>query len=575
MPFLTHQKLAFHSVNINSFNSRAARPIICLQTKRYFSTEKPMDWKPSFTSGIRVSSWMDDHMTKIQPRKLFPKLSKDATCDVCVVGGGIAGLTTAYLLNKSGKSVVLLEDGEIASGESGRTTAHLMWAVDDRFFKLIDTFGKDAAALIADSHHSAIDLIESIVRREHIDCDFERLDGYLVLGEGQKRELLDKEWHAVQSLNLAGVEVVDNVPLKTFYSGPCIRFPSQGQFHPYRYFMRLAEILEERGVGVFANTHAASFKEDPDQVITTTSDGCTVTSKHLVLATNVPVNDRVSMFTKLEPYRSYVIAGIVPKGSVPRALYWDTLDPYHYARLADYVDPKYELLIVGGEDHKSGQAHDYDARYQRLVEWTQRRFPQMEKVVGTWSGHIIETMDDLAFIGRNPGSTPNVYIITGDSGMGMTHGTMGGMIVTDLINGKPNKWAKLYDPSRVTIQEAGEWIKHNLSVAAQMKDWITGSEVADIEDLKPGSGAIMRKGLSKLAVFRDQDGSFHQFSAVCPHLRCIVHWNESEKSFDCPCHGSRFDQYGRVVNGPANQDLSKDVQPITSHRRSQHAPPPS
>jgi Rieske Fe-S protein len=259
---------------------------------------------------------------------------------------------------------------------------------------------------------------------------------------------------------------------------------------------------------------------------------------------------------------TYVVGARVPKGSVTDALYWDTLKAYHYVRLqaiAKDDDPigheEHDLLIIGGEDHKSGQAHDTEDRHARLESWARARFPMMEDIEFTWGGQCMETIDGLAFIGRNPLDAENVFIATGDSGMGITHGTIAGILLTDLILGRRNSWATLYDPSRKTLRAAGNYAKEAINMAGQYLDWLTPGEVKSIREVEPGCGAVLRRGLSKVAVYRDEEGRAHELSAVCPHLGCIVHWNHAESSWDCPCHGSRFDKLGKVINGPANIDL--------------------
>jgi nitrite reductase/ring-hydroxylating ferredoxin subunit len=217
-----------------------------------------------------------------------------------------------------------------------------------------------------------------------------------------------------------------------------------------------------------------------------------------------------------------------------------------------------EILIVGGEDHKTGQADDADARHARLEAWARRWFPAARDVAYRWSGQVMETVDGLAYIGRNPHDEPNVYIATGDSGMGMTHGTIAGMLITDLILGRDNPWATLYNPGRQTVRATVEWLGENLNVMRQYGDWLTAGEVRSADEVAPGSGAVLRRGLHKVAVHRDDQGAIHELSATCPHLGCIVHWNDAEKTWDCPCHGSRFDRLGKVINGPANQDLAPD-----------------
>jgi nitrite reductase/ring-hydroxylating ferredoxin subunit len=221
----------------------------------------------------------------------------------------------------------------------------------------------------------------------------------------------------------------------------------------------------------------------------------------------------------------------------------------------EQADPD-DLLIIGGEDHKTGQAQDGEQRFARLEAWARERFPMLQGIEFRWSGQVMETVDGLAFIGRNPLDAPNVFIATGDSGMGMTHGTIAGLLLTELIQGRPHRWAPLYDPSRKPLRAARELLKEDLNMALQYMDWVTPGELGSVEQVRPDSGAILRRGLTKVAVYRDAQSKLHERSAVCPHLGCIVRWNESEKTWDCPCHGSRFDQFGQVMNGPANRDLS-------------------
>jgi Rieske Fe-S protein len=274
----------------------------------------------------------------------------------------------------------------------------------------------------------------------------------------------------------------------------------------------------------------------------------------VVVATNVPVNDRVAIHTKQAPYMTYVIGARVPRGAVPRVLAWDTGDPYHYVRVAGLDED--DVLIVGGEDHKSGQADDAGQRHERLESWTRSRFPMAGEVAFRWSGQVMEPVDYLSFTGRNPMDADNVYIHTGDSGMGLTHGTIAGMLLSDLIRGRDNPWARLYDPSRKPVGAARDYAAENLNVARQYADWLTPGEVASADEIARESGAIMRRGLDKIAVCRDAQGALHERSAVCPHLGCIVHWNDAAKTWDCPCHGSRFDCDGHLLNGPANRDLA-------------------
>jgi glycine/D-amino acid oxidase-like deaminating enzyme/nitrite reductase/ring-hydroxylating ferredoxin subunit len=472
-----------------------------------------------------------------------------------VIGAGIAGLTTAYLLCREGKSVVVLEDGAIGSGQTQFTTAHLANAIDDRYVEIERMHGEEGARLAAESHTAAIAQIERIVAKEGIDCDFVRLDGYLFLTPDEDTDLLDRELEVAQRAGLADVTRQDHIPVPTFTSGPALRFPNQAQFHPLRYLAGLATAITRSGGRIFTQSHADTIEGGNPAEVTVGSHR--VTAGAVVVATNTPINTLVVIHTKQAPYMTYAIAARISRGAVPQALYWDTGDPYHYVRLHP-LDGGDDLLIVGGEDHKTGQADDLIERHARLERWARDRFPAMGTVEFAWGGQVMETMDGLAFIGHNPMDLDdNVYVATGDSGMGMTHGTIAGILITDLIQGRDNPWVKLYDPSRKTLRAARTYVGEALNMAAQYADWVTPGDVESEEEIAPDSGAVMRRGLAKVAVYRDAQGALHRRSATCPHLGCIVAWNPSEKSWDCPCHGSRFDKFGTVMVGPANSDLKR------------------
>jgi len=506
-----------------------------------------------------TSLWMS---TATTPH--FPPLAKDVSCDVCVVGGGIAGVTTAYLLAKAGKSVALLENGRIGGGQTERTTAHLSNAIDARYYEIERLHGEVGARLTAHSHGAAIDCIEEISAQENIDCRFERLDGYLFLAPDDPLEMLERELECGRRSGIEGLELLAQAPFEHPNIGACLRFPRQAQFHPLQYLSGLAAALIRRGGRIYCDTHATEVSGGR-QARVRTEKGPTVAAAAVVVATNTPINDRVAIHTKQAAYRTYVISARLPAGATPRALFWDTKDPYHYARLSPAGDgmrgaDAYDMLVVGGEDHKTGQSDDAPQRYRNLEEWTRSRFPVVGGITHRWSGQVFETIDGLAFIGHNPLDAENVYVATGDCGMGMTHGTIAGMLLSDLILQRENPWARLYDPSRKTLKAAIEYARENSNTAWQYTDWLTPGEVASAGELMPGCGAILRRGLSKVACYRDEDSMVHEFSAMCPHLGGVVQWNSAEHTWDCPAHGSRFDALGRVVTGPANSDL-KPVEP--------------
>jgi len=479
-------------------------------------------------------------------------LDADLQTDVCIVGGGISGMTTAYLLACEGRSVIVLDDGLIGGGETGRTTAHLSNAFDDRYYEVERLFGERGSRLIAESHTAAIEKIEEIVHNEQIDCDFERLDGYLFVPPDCSNDVLEKEFAAARRAGLRDVEWVDRAPLTDFDTGRCLRFPRQAQFDPLKYLEGLVRATLDRKGRIHSCTHADEIRGGASACVTTSNDRA-VTAAAVVVATNAAVNDSIILSTRESKYRSYVIGAHVPRGSVTKALYWDTADPYHYVRIQSAADD--DLLIVGGEDERVGEHNDGDERFAELYRWTRKRFPMIGRIEFCWSGHIVEPVDTVAFIGRMPLSEGNVFVVTGDSGQGMTHGTIAGILLTDLIQGRRNAWAEIYNPSRLRSISTTDFVNESLTVTAHYTDWFTGGEVSSTEEIERDEGCIVRRGLTKLAAFRDEHGVLHERQAICTHLGCVVSWNSTEQSWDCPCHGSRFDRLGHVINGPANTDL--------------------
>jgi len=510
---------------------------------------------PRITSGKNISYWTDSATTPTQN-----PLRENLKTDVVVIGGGLAGLSVAYCLTQSGKSVVLVEDGAIGSGETGRTTAHLVTALDDRYYDFESIFGEEKTRLIAESHQMAIDFVEKIVKEEKIDCGFERVDGYLFIDPSDEEKSLDKELTACRKAGVA-VEMIEEVPgLSEKKKG--LRFLNQAQFHPLLYLNGLCKAIEKNGGQIYTNTHASAIHHEG----ITTTEGFTVQAKHIVVATNSPVNNLFTMFEKQYAYRTYVIGALVKKDALPKALWWDTGDfdvnsdvpPYHYVRVCPY-DDVHDLLISGGEDHPTGDTSKTEVkeedRYELIENWTLKHFP-VQKFLHRWSGQVLEPMDGIAFIGRNPYDKDNVYIITGDSGNGMTHCSFAGLLISDLINGKKNKWEELYNPSRFTLSESAsvlsQMAKETISYLKQLPNF-NGTE--ELDSIKNGEGRIVDMLEEQFGVYRNEKGELNIVSAECTHLKCGLAWNADELSWDCPCHGSRFTYDGKVIQGPANFDL--------------------
>jgi glycine/D-amino acid oxidase-like deaminating enzyme/nitrite reductase/ring-hydroxylating ferredoxin subunit len=486
-----------------------------------------------------------------------PRLEGIQRCDTVVVGSGIAGLSVAYELVNAGRSVIVLDRGVIAGGMTSRTTAHLAPICDDGVSALIKLRGEEAARLFQQSQAAAVDRIEEIVQQHDISCNFRRLDAYLfpALGMevGDARKQQDEEYEALRKVG-ADVARVKGVPLKGFEDAPAIRYAQQGTFHPLRYLRGLIAAIKDKGGLLFANSPVTKIEEQDNSVRVTTSGG-SVTAAHAVFATNSPVNDWVELHSKMAPYRTYAMAFTLPQGSLPDALYWDMADPYHYVRLNPGPGPT-DYLIVGGADHKSGEADDGDVRFEGIEAWIRALVPQLGKEVHRWSGQVLDTIDYCGFIGQNPNSK-NVYVACGDSGQGMTHGALAGLLIKDLILTGRSPWKAVYDPDRKPPSSVMNYINENVTAIKNFAEHLMPSEIGSVEGLKPGEGGVIRSGTRKVAACRTRDGKLHLRSAVCTHLGCHVHWNSTEQCWDCPCHGSHFAPDGEVLNGPALTPLEK------------------
>jgi glycine/D-amino acid oxidase-like deaminating enzyme/nitrite reductase/ring-hydroxylating ferredoxin subunit len=424
--------------------------------------------------------------------------------------------------------------------------------LDDRFAQLAAVRGADTARAAADSHRRAIDLIHSIAGKEEIECGFARVDGYLFAGEKEGKFTLADEVKAVGELGLDHERVAAG-PLPSLTRGGCLKFPDQGEFHPLKYLTGVAAAFARVGGEVRTGSRVERV-DGGDVCKVTLADGTEVTAKAVVVATNAPFDSGLELHAKMAAYTTYAVALEVPTGGVPHALYWDTEDPYHYVRVCEGEGT--DLLIVGGEDHKTGQAQDQAERWARLVAWARQRVPQAGAVKHHWSGQVFETPDGLGLIGPAPVGK-NVYVITGDSGMGLTHGTLGGRLVANLILGEADPLAGVYSPGRWMPAAVKTLFAENANLAAQYLDWFTGGDVSSADAIPPGHGAVVRRGLTKSAVYKGKDGTTTELSAVCPHLGGLVRWNPGEQTWDCPCHGSRFTAEGEVMHGPAVEGLKK------------------
>jgi glycine/D-amino acid oxidase-like deaminating enzyme/Rieske Fe-S protein len=485
-----------------------------------------------------------------------PRLSADEACEIVVIGAGIAGLSTAYELSRFGRSVIVIDRGRIGAGMTARTTAHLATELDDRYSDLIQVRGEDEARLYYESQVAAVNRVEAICRDEGIDADFARLDGFLFAAEEDHRAELDEEFRACKKIGV-DMEWAEFAPVPAVHTGKALRFPHQARFHPAKYLAGLVRAIRARGGRIYADTAYMSHEESDRGVELKTEQGFMVRAGCAVFATNSPVNNQVTIHTKQVPNRTYVVAGRVPKGSVPDALVWDTYDAYHYVRIQP-LGPKEDLIIVGGEDHHAGEAFDMDQRFAKLEAWSRAHYPSFTGAHYRWSGQVLEPIDFMPFSGRNPGNR-NVYIHTGDSGQGMTNGVAGSLTILPLIIGEDSRYAGVLDPGRKSLTSSTsvvEFIRGQAEVVKNFAEYLGPSEVSSADDIPPGQGALLREGLNRIACYKAEDGSVIRRSAACTHMGCLVHWNPFEKCWDCPCHGSHFAPDGQVLNGPALSPLA-------------------
>jgi glycine/D-amino acid oxidase-like deaminating enzyme/nitrite reductase/ring-hydroxylating ferredoxin subunit len=484
----------------------------------------------------------------------FSKLDRDEAVDVVIVGGGITGLTAAYLLTLEGRRIALLERERCAQIDTGHTSAHLTMVTDEWLTALVKRFGRDHAQAAWDAGLAAIGQIDAIVADLDIDCDFAWVPGYLHAPMAQPaddnaRSELRQEARLAADLGF-DAEFVDDVP---FVGRPGIRFDGQARFHPRKYLDGLARAIADRGGMIFEHSAADTFCDEP---LSVSSNGHTLSCNDIVVATHTPLMGNVGLLsatlfqTKLALYTTYVIGGRVDKGGIPDALFWDTADPYHYLRIEPHRG--YDLVIFGGEDHKTGQATDTDACFDRLER-------TLLSIVGTidithrWSGQVIETNDGLPFIGE---TASHQFAATGYSGNGMTFGTLAGVMVADRIIKRANPWSRLFDPSRTAIRGLWDYVKENKDYPYYLiRDRFAGAEGKSLRTVPRGSGRVLDLDGQTMAVYRDARGAVTKKSAICTHMGCHVGWNEAERTWDCPCHGSRFKTDGTVIAGPAESPL--------------------
>jgi glycine/D-amino acid oxidase-like deaminating enzyme/nitrite reductase/ring-hydroxylating ferredoxin subunit len=479
-------------------------------------------------------------------------LESEIDTEVVVVGGGITGLSTAHLLARAGFKVTLLERDRLGCGDTAHTTAHLTYMTDTRLSELVRTCGEEMALSSWIAGRRAMEHIRATASALGEDVELVEVPGYLVADEEadieEETEILKDECRLAAD---AGFEV-NYIESIAPTGRPGIRFERQMKFHPLKYLGALARECQKLGVRIFENTNVVQFGDEPRHLV---ANGHKVKYQHVVLATHVPLQGNSSTLgaalfqTKLASYSTYAISARVPSGGLPEMIWSDTAEPFHYMRVDRTAEG--DVIVFGGEDHKTGQVIGTEDCFARLQKHLLGLVPAAE-VSHHWSGQVIETVDGLPYIG---GNTDGQFLATGFSGNGMTFGVVAAIMARDHITGQKNGWEDTFSPSRKEIGAAMNYVRENSDFPYRMVCDRIGIQEGDLSDIARGEGGVMKLDGATVAVCRDGDGHVHRLSAVCPHMGCIVAWNHGEKTWDCPCHGSRFAADGRVIAGPAEQDL--------------------
>lgn len=479
----------------------------------------------------------------------FEPLTQDLKVDIAIVGAGITGLTAAALLAEAGRGVAVIEAARLGGGVSGCTTAHLDYTTDTDFSKLISNFGEDGARRVVDASRHSIDLIEKLVGKYQIDCEFRRVLGYNYTESEKDFGMLEGELKAAQRLGVP-VALASGTPLPVPARAALV-FENEGRFHIMKYLYGLAGAITAAQGRIFEQTRIESV-QDGSPARLKTAGGATITAREVILATHSPLGLRLSIHTRVAPYRSYVIAARLAE-PVPEGIYWDCDEPYHYIRRFSDEDPT--VALIGGEDHKTGHKENTLECFDKLEAWSRQRF-NIQAIERRWSAQLFTPVDDLPYIGLDALSS-HVYVATGFAGVGMTFGTAAAMILTDLITGHHSPAAQVFSPSRLNpVASAAKFVSTNLDVAKHFViDWLAPGPKEALAQVPAGQGRVIEMDGRKVAVYREESGQVHALSPVCPHAKCIVSWNNAEQSWDCPCHGSRFRATGEVIEGPATTSL--------------------
>ncbi|MBM7614957.1 FAD-dependent oxidoreductase [Alkaliphilus hydrothermalis] len=481
----------------------------------------------------------------------YPTLKEDMQVDVAIVGGGMAGITTAYLLKQEGVRVAIIEADGILQGTTAHTTAKITSQHGLIYDKIRNKMGKEKAQIHADANESAIRMIHGLIEEKKINCDFQWQPAYVYT---QSDEYVQKIYNEAKTASSLGIpaEYLEDIPLP-FDVKAAMRFDNQAQFHPRKYLLALAKDIPGDGSYIFENTRAVDI-EDEDSPTVITEKGHKVRAKKVIVASHYPFYDKPGLyFASVYPERSYIVA-VTIKEQFPKGMYITAEDPGRSLRSQRYGDR--DLILVAGEHHKTGHGKSTMFHYNNLRDFAYQTFT-VEDVLYRWAAHDCVTMDEVPYIGQLSVTTPNVYVATGFRKWGMTSSTVAAMMLKDIVIKGEHSWSELYNPSRFTpVASTPKFFKENIDVAI---NFVAGKVIPPEidEDIKPNEGKVISIDGKRIGAYRDTKGELHLVDTTCTHLGCELTWNDADTSWDCPCHGSRFTYGGDIVEGPAVKPLKK------------------
>lgn len=496
--------------------------------------------------GALTSPWLNSGPVSVKSGNVTTEVY-----DALIVGAGITGVTAALLLQKAGRKCLLVDAHTIGFGTTGGTSAHINTFADTTYAEAESAFGEDGAKLFADAINEGRSLIEENIKKYNINCDFEAKTAYVFAQNEDEAKQLDDLYEGAKKVGVY-IRYADEVPVPVDHQ-KAVLLENQAQFHPIKYITALAQEFIKAGGIISENTKIETVDKEEELHLARTP-GFTIRARNVIYATHIPPGITTLNF-RCAPYRSYVL-GVKLKGeNYPNALVYDMQEPYHYYRTHN-IDGQ-NLLIAGGNDHKTGH-EDPEKAFEDLEKYIRKHY-QVSSVKYKWSSQYYIPADGFPYIGQMPDATEGVYCATGFNGNGMMLGTISAKILSDLVTGTPSRYEKIFSPSRIKpVAGFTEFVKENADVAYHfVADRLSIKDTGSLNRLQPGNAKVMEVNGKKVAAYRDPEGHFHILNPVCTHAKCIVNWNAEEKSWDCPCHGARYDIDGKVLTGPATRGLEQ------------------